>query len=152
MTEPLGAAFHFQLTPAWNGIPSANELCCAEYSSCSSVHIADHHPILDTKYFYCKTRCHINSSITFVGLFGYIVALLSANSGSCIGQWAESAITIFFGVLTSLLIMLLTVAQCTVIVGGEKIVQLKRMAFSLMVIWINSSMWGIFSYVIFAVD
>ena len=117
--------------------------------------------------FYCKTRSNTNSSITlinlnyciaslirsvFVGLFGYIVAPLSANSGSCIGQWAESAITISFGVLTSLLITFLTVAQCTVIVGGDKIVQLKRVAFSLMVIWIYSSMWGIFSYIIFAVD
>ena len=119
--------------------------------------------------FYFKTRSHINSSITlinlnyciaalirsvFVGLVGYIVAPLSTNSGSCIGQWAESAITISFGVLTSLLITFLTVAhdQCTVIVGVDKIVQLKRVAFSLLVIWIYSSMWGIFSYVIFAVD
>ena len=56
------------------------------------------------------------------------------------------------GVLSSLLITLLTLTQCTVIVGGDKVVDLKRVVFSLLVIWIYSSMWGIFSYVVFAVD
>ena len=117
--------------------------------------------------FYCKTRSHINSSITSINLNYCIAALirnvsigimkriitpLSANYGSCIGQWADAAITISFGVLSSLLITLLTVVQCTIIVGGAKRVSLKRVAFSLLVIWIYSSMWGIFSYVIFAVD
>ena len=117
--------------------------------------------------FYCKTRSHINSSITSINLNYCIAALirnvslgiiqriitpLSANYGSCIGQWANVAITISFGVLSSLLITLLTVAQCTVIVGGDKIVNQKRVAFSLLVIWIYSFMWGIFSYIIFAVD
>ena len=117
--------------------------------------------------FYCKTRSHINSSITSInlnyciaalirsislGIIKHIVVPLSANSGSCIGQWADSAITISFGILSSLLITLLTLTQCTVIVCEYEIVQLKRVAFSLMVIWIYSSMWGIFSYVIFAVE
>ena len=117
--------------------------------------------------FYCKTRSHINSSITLInlnyciaalirnislGIISHIVAPLIAISGSCVGQWADSAITISFGILSSLLITLLTLTQCTVIVCGDKIVQLKRVTISLMVIWVYSSMWGIFSYVIFAVD
>ena len=117
--------------------------------------------------FYCKTRSHTNSSITLIklnyciaalirnislGIIKHTVVPLSANSGSCIGQWADAAITISFGILSSLLITLLTLTQCTVIVCGDKIVQLKRVAFSLMVMWIYSSMWGIFSYIIFAVE
>ena len=117
--------------------------------------------------FYCKTRSHINSSITSInlnyciatlirnvslGIIQRIITPLSAIYGSCIGQWADAAITISFGVLSSLLITLLTLTQCTVIVCEDKIVQLKRVAFSLMVIWIYSSMWGIFSYIIFAVE
>ena len=77
---------------------------------------------------------------------------VNSSNGSCIGQWADGAITISFGIISSLLITLLTLTQCTVIVCGVKKVQLKRVAFSLLVIWIYSSMWGIFSYIIFAVE
>ena len=113
--------------------------------------------------YYCKKSLSLKAPLNLIicnycicallrnivtGLFTYVFIPISLKSGSCLGELLHFGITIGTSVLTASLIALFALTQCILIVRPKRFnLTFKKLAIALMVIWIYSTFWGLFMFV-----